>query len=147
MCEVCRGKDDPNITQIIGAGGDIYYPGYVATSVGLLELVTLMINSMIPRLGALFDLFDVRNFCLDTPLESPEYVRVRLQDIPQEFIDYYNMFGYERIGWIYFKIISRCVGLKHSVKLANELLCTRLDKAGYYEASTTPGLWKHKWRY
>ena len=87
MCEVCRGKDDPNIKHIIGAGGDIYYPGYVATSVGLLELVTLMINSMIPRLVALFASFDVRSFYLDTPLESPEYVRVRLQEIPQEFID------------------------------------------------------------
>ena len=23
---------------------------------------------------------------------------------------------------------------------------TRLEKAGYYEATTTPGLWSHKWR-
>ena len=26
------------------------------------------------------------------------------------------------------------------------LLCTRLEKAGYYEAATTHGLWRHKWR-
>ena len=31
-------------------------------------------------------------------------------------------------------------------KLANDLLRKRLDKAGYYEAATTPGLWRHKWR-
>ena len=23
---------------------------------------------------------------------------------------------------------------------------TRLEKAGYYEAATTPGLWRHRWR-
>jgi hypothetical protein len=30
--------------------------------------------------------------------------------------------------------------------LTNNLLCGRLEKEGYYEADTTPGLWKHKWR-
>ena len=30
--------------------------------------------------------------------------------------------------------------------MANNLLPTRLEKAGYYEAATTPGLWCHKWR-
>ena len=29
--------------------------------------------------------------------------------------------------------------------LDNDLLCTRLEKAGYYKASTTPSLWSHKW--
>ena len=30
--------------------------------------------------------------------------------------------------------------------LANNLLRTRLNKKGYFEATTTPGLWKHQWR-
>ena len=34
----------------------------------------------------------------------------------------------------------------HSGRLANNLLHTRLEKAGYYEAATTPGIWSHKWR-
>ena len=29
---------------------------------------------------------------------------------------------------------------------SNYLLRTRLEKAGYYEAATIPGLWSHKWR-
>ena len=29
--------------------------------------------------------------------------------------------------------------------MANDLLRTRLEKAGYYEAAKTPGLWCHKW--
>ena len=29
--------------------------------------------------------------------------------------------------------------------LANTLLRTRLNKYGYYETTTTPGLWRHKW--
>ena len=30
--------------------------------------------------------------------------------------------------------------------LANRQLRVRLEKEGYYEARTTPGLWRHKWR-
>ena len=30
--------------------------------------------------------------------------------------------------------------------LTNKLPKTRLNVAGYYQASTTPGLWSHKWR-
>ena len=30
--------------------------------------------------------------------------------------------------------------------LANDLLRTRLNNTGYYQTTTTPGLWRHKWR-
>ena len=30
--------------------------------------------------------------------------------------------------------------------LANRQLSERLEKERYYEARTTPGLWRHKWR-
>ena len=30
--------------------------------------------------------------------------------------------------------------------MANDLLRTRLNNNGYYETTTTPGLWRHKWR-
>ena len=49
-------------------------------------------------------------------------------------------------GWIYFEILRSCYGLPKSGRLANNLLRTRLEKADYYEATTTPGLWCHKWR-
>ena len=28
----------------------------------------------------------------------------------------------------------------------NKLLEQRLNKAGYYQCTTNPGLWRHKWR-
>ena len=49
-------------------------------------------------------------------------------------------------GWIYFKIVKGCYGLPQSGILANNLLHTRLNKKLYFEATTTPGLWKHQWR-
>ena len=46
----------------------------------------MMINSVLSRPNAQFSDFDIKNFYLETPMENPEYVRVKLEDIPQEFI-------------------------------------------------------------
>ena len=47
----------------------------------------MMINSILSRRNTKFAAFDVKNFYLDTPMAEPEYVRVQLKDIPQEFIE------------------------------------------------------------
>ena len=146
MCEVRPGKDDPNQTHINVNGGNIYYARYVVTPTGSLELFKLIINSVLSCPRAKFACFEVENFYLETPLEESEYVWIKLTDTPQESLDEYTLLKFQRNGWIYFEIIRRCYGLKQSGKLTNDLLRTRLEKANYYEAATTPGLWKHKWR-
>ena len=78
-------------------------------------------------------------------MERSEYVCIKFSDIPQEFIEEYDLSEAAQNGWIYFEILRGCYGLPQSGRLANNLLRTRLEKAGYYEAATTPGLWSHKW--
>ena len=121
-------------------------PFDVSTTTGSLELVKLMINSVISRQNTQFAAFDIKNFYLDTPMDNPEYVRLKLEDIPKEFIEEYHLLDNERHGWVYFEIVRGCYGLPQSVKLANDLLRTILEDAQYYETATTPGLWRHKWR-
>ena len=72
-------------------------------------------------------------------------MRIKFSDIPQEFIEEYDLSKAAQNGWIYFEILRGCYGLSQSGQLANNLPCTRLKKAGYYEAATTPGLWCYKW--
>ena len=79
-------------------------------------------------------------------MDQSEYICIKLSDTPQEFIDEYNLSEADQHGWIYFEILRGCYGLPQSVRLANDLLRTRLEKADYYEAATTPGLWCHNWR-
>ena len=79
-------------------------------------------------------------------MERSEYVRIKLSYITQEFIEEYDLTQAVQNGWIYLDIICGCYGLTQSGRLANDLLRTRLEKAGYYEAATTPGLWSHQWR-
>jgi len=83
---------------------------------------------------------------LGTPLDRPEYVRIQISIIPQEFIDKYNLTEYVHDGWVYFEITNGVYGLKQTGKLANDLLTEWLAAHGYYQCPTTAGLWRHKWR-
>ena len=67
-----------------------------------------------------------------------------LRDIRE--LDKYDLRKAAQSGWIYFKIIRGCNDLPQSGRLAKDLLRTRFEKSGYYEAATTPSLWCHKWR-
>ena len=79
-------------------------------------------------------------------MERSNYVHIKLSDIPPEFKEEYILTQSVQNGWIYFEILRGCYGLLQSGRLTNDLLRTRLDKEGYCEAATTPGLWSHKWR-
>jgi hypothetical protein len=55
-------------------------------------------------------------------MPDPEYVRVKISDIPAEFFKEYDLAGRDRDGWIYFEICQGCYGLPQSGILANNLL-------------------------
>ena len=83
---------------------------------------------------------------LQTLMERSEYVRIKLTYIPTEFKEEYNLTQSVHNGWIYFDILRGFYGFPKSGRLDNDLLWTCLDKAEYYKAATTPGLWIHKLR-
>ena len=43
------------------------------------------------RHNARFVSFDLKNFYLQTPMERSKYVRIKLSDIPLEFIEEYDL--------------------------------------------------------
>ena len=78
-------------------------------------------------------------------MDRPEYVKIKINDIPTEFIDEYNLQAVTHNGWVYFDIVRGCHALPQSGKLSNNLLITHLNRAGCFEAATNPGLWKQTW--
>ncbi len=104
------------------ASNRICYPGKVGTNTALLELVKLLLNSVRSRKGARFSTIDLKNFYLDTPMPDPEYVHIKLSDIPNKFIKEYNLSGQDQDGWIYFEICQGCYRLPQAGILANNLL-------------------------
>ena len=79
-------------------------------------------------------------------MKDSKYVCIKIADILEEFIEEYNLQGMDRNGWIYFEIRRGCYGLPQAGILAKDLLRKHLEAEGYYEALTSPGLWRHKWR-
>jgi len=77
LCEIREGKDDENCMRITVGGNLICYPADVGTNTALLVLIKLMLYSVISRKGSRFACIDIKKFYLDTPMEYPEYFRIK----------------------------------------------------------------------
>ena len=68
-------------------------------------------------------MLDVKNFYLNTPMERYEYVRIKLDDIPQEIIVEYSL--HDKVssdGHVYVEIQKGMYGLPQAGILAQQLL-------------------------
>ena len=65
-----------------------------------LELFKLLINNALSRKGSKLGCFNVKNFYLGNPCDRPEYVKIKLAYIIQEFLDKYDLKKYARNEWI-----------------------------------------------
>ena len=68
----------------------IIYNGSVGTKTTSLDICKILFNGLFSRKGETFITYDIRNYYLATPLDYSEYVKIKLTDIPQDFIDKYN---------------------------------------------------------
>jgi hypothetical protein len=147
VCKVQPEKgDDANHTHITIGRNNIAYPGDVGTPTGSIELVELLVNSVLSQRNTRLATMDLKNLYLNTPLDQPEYVRIKLADIPLKFIDEYKLNNIAPNSWIYFEMRRGMYGLPQAGILANKLLRDRLANFDYYKAATPPMLWRHKWR-
>ena len=145
VCLVPPKKSEPNLTCITIGDNRICYPEDVGTKTASCDIFKLVINSVLSRKDAKYVTFDISNFYLHTPLDRPEYVCIKLSDIPQYFIKEYELLDSAQDGWVYFEINRGVYGLPQSGILAKKLFRECLVKHGYYQFPTTPGLWRHKW--
>jgi hypothetical protein len=75
---------------------------------------------------------DVKNFYLNTLMTRYEYVRIKIDDVPEEIIVEYNL--RDKIasdGHVYVEIRKGMYGLPQAGILAQELLEKRLNEYGY----------------
>ena len=144
VCTVRPEKAEKNRTRFTVGGDRINYPGEVATPTAEMLVAKMLFNSVISTKGAKFMTMDISNFYLMTPLSRPEYIRIKLTDLPDEIIDEYKLKEKAtKDGSIYIEANKGMYGLPQSGLLANELLEKRLNKHGYHQSKLVPGLWKH----
>jgi len=139
--------EEPNHTRFIAGGDRINYPGEVATPTADMLVAKILFNSVISTRGARFMTLDISNFYLMTPLKRPEYIQVKIDDIPKEIINEYKLREIaNKQGMICIEVTKGMYGLPQAGLLANKLLEQRLNKHGYFQSKLVPGLWKHTTR-
>ena len=84
-------KDDPNKVHITVGGNLIDYPHGVTTRTADLTTTKLLWNSVVSTRGAKYACADIKSFYLKTPLDRPEYMRMPMNLIPQEFQDVFSL--------------------------------------------------------
>jgi hypothetical protein len=147
VCTIRPEKKETHRTRFVVGGNKINYPGEVATPTAEMLVAKLLFNSVISTHGARFMTMDIANFYLMTPLKRPEYVKIKLSDIPEEIIVEYKLHDLANAdGSVYIEATRGMYGLPQAGLIANELLEERLNKHGYRQSKLVPGLWKHDTR-
>jgi len=140
-------KEDPNRIRITLGGNLVNYPGDCGTRTADLLTVKLLLNSVISTPNAKFMSLDISNFYLMAPMTRYEYVRMKLEDFPEDIIEEYNLRAIATKDGTVIAECRRCIyGLPQAGILANRYLEKRLNEYGYYQSNYTNGLWMHKSR-
>ncbi len=129
-------------------GGDrVHYPGNAGTSTTHLLTIKILINSIISTAGTKIMRMYIKDFYLNTPMARYKYMRLRIADMPDDVIKHYNLRNKATPdGYIYCEIQKGMYGPPQAGIIAQQLLKECLQKHGYQQSQTTPGLWKHDTR-
>ena len=84
-------KAEKNRTRLTVGGNRINDPDDCGTSTADLLTVKLLLNSVISTKNAKFMMLDIKNFYLNTPLLRYEYLRLRLDNFPEDAIAQYKL--------------------------------------------------------
>ena len=137
-------KPDPHRIHITVGGSKISVDYDIGTPTADLSTTKILINSTLSTWGAWWAGFDLMNMYLNTDLNDYENLRVHTSQIPEEFIQEYNLQKYVTPdGWMFFKIRNGMYGLPQAGVLAHAKLKSVLAPNGYAPTKNTPGLWTH----
>jgi hypothetical protein len=139
--------DKPNRTTFVTGGDRVHYPSNTDTPTADLLTVKILINSISSTAGMKFMTMDIKDFYLNTPMARYKYMRLRFADMREAVIKHYNLRDRATPdGYVHCEIQKEMYGLPQAGIITQQLLKERLQKHGYHQSQTTPGLWKHDTR-
>jgi hypothetical protein len=146
-CDIKLNKEEANRTRLTMGGDRINYPDDCGTPTADMTLFKILVNSIISTPNAKCLMMDIKDFYLRTLMQCPEYMCLKLTDIPEEVIEHYNLKELATSdGYIYCKVTKGMYGLPQAGIIAQDLLVTRLGEHGYHQSKIIHGLWMRKTR-
>eukprot|EP00804_Cyclotella_cryptica_P007757 CCRYP_001358-RA/>CCRYP_001358-RA protein AED:0.08 eAED:0.05 QI:0/0/0/1/0/0/4/0/1076 len=122
-CQLPTEKEDPYRIRLTVGGNRITYPGDCGTPTADMLTTKILLNSVISTKGARFMTIDIKDFYLNTPMVRPEYMRLKLSDIPDHIIKLYKLDKLVTTdGYVYVLIQKECtVSHRRASSLNNSL--------------------------
>ena len=122
-------KEDKYRFRLVVGGDRITYEGDAGTPTAELLTIKLLANSIISTPNAKMLTLDLKDFYLNTPMARPEFIRIKLADIPEDVIERYNLREIvDADGYVYCRVEKGMYGLPQAGIIAQELLEKRLGK-------------------
>eukprot|EP00804_Cyclotella_cryptica_P023186 CCRYP_000381-RA/>CCRYP_000381-RA protein AED:0.13 eAED:0.11 QI:0/0/0/1/0.33/0.25/4/0/1130 len=140
-------KDDPHSIQLTVGGNHINFPGDCGIPIANLLTTKDLLNSVVSTVGARFMTIDIKDFYLNTPMARPEFMPLKLSNMPNNIIEHYALHTIAtEDGFVYIGIQKGMYILPQAGIIAQQLLEKRLAAEGYHQSTITPSYWKHDWR-
>ena len=122
-CNYKPKKEEKECTRLTAGGDRINYTDDCGTPTADMTLFKILINSIRSTPNAKCIMMDIRDFYLNTPMKRPEYMRLKITDIPDEIINQYNLkLLVTQDGYVYCEITKGMYGLPQSGIIAQQLL-------------------------
>jgi hypothetical protein len=124
-------------------GGDrCNYPYAASAATASMELVKMLLQSVVSD-GAKFMTIDIKDYYLNTPLQRPEFIRLRLNQLPDEIRHAYHLDKFIFHDSVLFRVDNTMYGLPQAGLLSQQRLIPHLAKFGYHQCPRTPCLFRH----
>ena len=140
MADYREQKADPYRVSCTVGGDCIDFQGEVATKVADLVTVKCLLNRIISTPGAKAACIDIRDFYLNNPLPTAEYIKFPTELVPKDIWEQYNLDKFSDKGWLYARVDKGMYGLPQAGRVAYNHLLPFLQAAGYRETGQTLGL-------
>ena len=88
VCNVRPQKEETNRTRLTFGENNLSVDIDCGTPTADLLTVKLLLNSVISTPNEKLMTLDIIDFCLNTPIDKPEFLRMKLDHFPQDVIDH-----------------------------------------------------------
>ena len=133
VCEMRTHKDVKERTRLTVGGNLLDFTDNLSTPTASVTTVKFVLNSVISTPNTKYLTADIQHFYLNNDLPDPEYMRLPISIIPQDFIDVYNLTTLvDDQVWVSFRIDKGMYGLKQTGIIANESLVKNMAPFGYH---------------
>jgi hypothetical protein len=137
-------KSDPYRVRCTMGGNLITPKGPTHTPTADLSLFKLFVNSVISTKNAKFMDLDLKDFYICHEKEEPDYMLVPFKLFPEDIIEQYDIKSKVDHRGLVLAVANKAMyGHPEAGRISYDQLVLHLQKAGYYPAKHTPGLFHH----